>query len=431
MALIYAHKQFNVIDKEALLALDGRLKQERKNLTPTSSYYAAVFLFLSGKVEKAKEYAEKVLKVHPEHPEALTLKGWCEIELLQPTKNTLDLFNRALKIKPSLDANLGLVKYYQMVNDLENALNILSRILIRHPDILVPLVEKMKTQLGNWNWEHAMETATRILTIDQTNIEALRIKAVIEIVREGQPNSALPTLLQLFLTLERVEGTNAHLFNEVAKLMSRISGGNYLILNEAYKFAEKAIQIVPANSDYITNIAYICVQQAKYKDAVKYFKAATKLDDTSTMALCGLTLCTLLESGPTEQARQQIEFLTEVQGEDTKIPLLLYMSAKMNSANPTVAVKLMVDACGTQFSNLKMIHFGVDYLIAFDAGFLLDVTKELLRFSPIQQSVSIGEISSKDSLHITLVHSLNILDAIVKACPGLVEGIETYCNFLQ
>lgn len=166
----------------------------------------------------------------------------------------------------------------------------------------------------------------------------------------------------------------------------------------------------------------IVVLQEKYKDAIKAFRSATKLDDSSVMALCGLTLCTILDQGSIEQARQQIEFLFEIQG-DNKIPLLSFMAAKLTNDAPNEAIKLLIETCETQFRNLGTLPFGPDYLRRFDPGFLLDVVKEMLKYSPIQQSITVGEILSRDTLHITLTQSLNILDAIVKACPGMVEGV--------
>uniref|UniRef100_A0A336M386 CSON011277 protein n=1 Tax=Culicoides sonorensis TaxID=179676 RepID=A0A336M386_CULSO len=424
LALIYAHKRCNVVDKEALLNLDTKLKQERRTISATGSYYAGVFLFLSGKIDKAKEYADRVLKIHSDHPEALILKGWCELTLTNGhfNKQTLEMFDRALNIKKSIDANLGQVKYHQLNGDVETALNILGRISIRHPDINVPLVEKMKTQLGHWNWEHALETSNRILNLDTSNIEALYVKVIILLCRDGSYNGSLPILQQLYKAVDRGESTNADLFYQIAGLLARISEKNYLVLNEAYKFVDKAIQISPGEAKFITEMGYICILQEKYKEATKAFRSATKLDDSSVLALCGLTLCTILDQGSTEQARQQIEFLFEIQG-DTKIPLLSYMAAKLKADAPNEATKLLIEACETQFRNLGTIPFGAEYLRRFDSGFLLDVVKELLKYSPIQQSVTVGEILSRDTLHITLTQSLNILDAIVKACPGMVEGV--------
>lgn len=93
VGLIYAHKRCTVVDKEALVALDQRLKEERKHLTSQSAYYAGVFLFMSGKLEKAKEYSEKSLKLLHTSVDSLVLKGWCD--LLLRTKNGTQVLDSA------------------------------------------------------------------------------------------------------------------------------------------------------------------------------------------------------------------------------------------------------------------------------------------------------------------------------------------------
>lgn len=158
-----------------------------------------------------------------------------------------------------------------------------------------------------------------------------------------------------------------------------------------------------------------------YKEASKYFRSATKIDDSSIYALCGLTLCQIAENGITEQARQQIEFLNEIQGLN-KIPLLIFMTSKI-AENGDKAIAYLIEACEIHFKNLQTLSFGHEYLVRFDPDFLLQVANELLQYSPVQSTVKIGATITKDTLHISLKHSLNILEAVVKACPGLVRGI--------
>lgn len=42
-------------------------------------YYAGMFLFLSGRVDKAREYVDRMLKLNQEHEEGLVLKAWVEL----------------------------------------------------------------------------------------------------------------------------------------------------------------------------------------------------------------------------------------------------------------------------------------------------------------------------------------------------------------
>nr|XP_029729856.1 tetratricopeptide repeat protein 21B-like [Aedes albopictus] len=218
--------------------------------------------------------------------------------------------------------------------------------------------------------------------------------------------------------MEKIEPANGDLFMQTGQLYSRICGRNASILSHAYSFVEKAYKLNTTNAKYITELGYQHILQKKYKEATKLFKLASKLDDSSMYALCGLTLCQMMDSGVSEQVSQQIEFLTEIQGED-KIPLLLLMSSKLHHTNHEKAVGMLLQASEIQFKNLNTLSYGLEYLRQFNPDFLIELVKELLKHSPAEQSI---DMMSVDSLHPSLRHSANILDSIVKACPGLVEA---------
>lgn len=161
----------------------------------------------------------------------------------------------------------------------------------------------------------------------------------------------------------------------------------------------------------------------RYKEATKFFRSASKLDDSSINALCGLTQCQLAESGPSDQVTQQIEFLNEVQGTN-KSPLLLFISAKIKTGSVDAIISQLIQACEIQFKNLKTTPYGTEYLRKFDPDFLLQITHELMQYSPVKSNVGLEAAAlSKESIHISLKHSLNILEAICKACPGLVVAV--------
>lgn len=239
--------------------------------------------------------------------------------------------------------------------------------------------------------------------------------------RDGNYSSAVGTLQYLYSAMEKVEPTNCDLYLHISQLFSRVCGRNRNILEITYKFVEKASQMSPGNADYTTELGYHAILLERYKDATKYFRTATKLDDSSMYALCGLTLCQISESGPTEQVQQQIEFLNEIQG-TTKMPLLLYMSAKILQNNQDKSIAYLVQACEVHFKNLKTLSYGTEYLRCFNPDFLLQITNELLQYSPIQSTIT-SSMNSKELLHISLKHSLNILETVVKACPGLVPAV--------
>lgn len=422
LALIYGHKKCTVVDKEAVANLEARIKDERKKLSANSAYHAALFLFLCGKYEKSREYADKTIKLHQDHSDSLKLKGWCEL-MLQPNKATLEIFNRALSINESIDGVLGQVRFHQNNNDFERAISVLNRLSVRYPQLNVPLVEKMKTYLASWDYEQAYETSYRILNMEPTNIEALRIKTIVVLCRDGKIEETIECLQALYKALERHEPSNSEIYYEIAQLFSKCCGRNQKILAETYRFAEKSNTLAPSNSNYLTELGFHSVLLKQLKNAAKFFRNATKIDDNSIQALCGLTLCQLLENGISSQVSQQIEFLTEIQGSTNKSPLLLFLSAKILNDKPKEAIACLIEACEIHFKNLKTISFGSDYLRTFDPDFLLQLCKELLQFCPIQQSITMKSSMPRESLHVSLKNSLNILEAVVKALPGSSEAL--------
>lgn len=423
LALIYAHKKCTVIDKETVGILEARIKEERKRLTPNSAYNASLFLFLCGKYEKARDYAEKTIKLHQEHVDSLNLKGWCELMLNQKSKSTLELFNKSLTLSDTIDGVLGSVRYHQNNNEFEKAISILNRLSVRYPQLNVPLVEKMKTYLASWDYEQAYETSYRILNMEPLNIEALRIKTIVTLCRDGKIDESVDCLQKLFKALDKHEPSNSEIYYEIAQLFSKCCGRNPKILAETYRFAEKSNTLAPSNSNYLTELGFESVLLKNLKNAVKFFRNATKIDDNSIQALCGLTLCQLLDNGISTQVSQQIEFLTEIQGATNKSPMLLFLSAKIQQDKPKEAIASLIEACEIHFKNLKTLSFGAEYLRIFDPDFLLQLCKELLQYCPIQQSITMKMTMPRESLHISLKNSLNILEAVVKALPGSCEAL--------
>lgn len=423
LALIFGHKKCTVVDKEAVATLESRIKEERKRLTPNAAYHASLFLFLCGKYEKARDYAEKTIKLHQEHSDSLKLKGWCELMMNQQSKATLELFNRALNINDTIDGVLGQVRFHQNNNDFERAISILNRLSVRYPQLNVPLVEKMKTYLASWDYEQANETSYRILNMEPTNVEALRVKTIVVLCRDGKIEESVECLQSLYKALEKHEPSNSEIYYEIAQLFSKCCGRNAKILAETYRFAEKSNTLSPTNSNYLTELGFQSVLLKQLKNAVKFFRNATKIDDNSIQALCGLTLCQLLENGFSTQVSQQIEFLTEIQGTSNKSPLLLLLSAKILQDKPKEAIACLIEACEIHFKNLKTLSFGSEYLRIFDPDFLLQLCKELLQYCPIQQSITMKSSMPRESLHISLKNSLNILETVVKALPGSCEAL--------
>ncbi|XP_058128172.1 tetratricopeptide repeat protein 21B-like [Anopheles ziemanni] len=427
LCLMYTHKRCHIVDKEELISLDVKLKEERKRLTAQSAYYSALFLYLSGKTEKAKEYADKALRLKPDHGDVLSLKGWSELQLGNTSNHTLELFNRALESGGKhLDASLGQVRFHQLNSDFDTAIAVLNRLAVRFSESVIPLVEKMRTHLSNWHWEHTTEIANRILVEEPANLEALTVKIMVLLVKDGNYGAGVSALQYLASSLEKIEPANGELFLRLGQLYAAVCGRHPGILAETFKLVEKAVKVNGSNADYLTELGYQAILQRRYKEAVAYFKSATKVNDSSVYTLCGLTLCQMLEGGISDQVTQQLEFLTEIQDTSAN-PLLLFMTARLHADNSVRAIELLSAASEAHFKNLKALAYGPEYLRLFNPDFLLQLIRELLTHSPVKGVVSVGSSFAANGMlqqqHPVLLQAANLLESVVKACPGLVEAV--------
>lgn len=90
------------------------------------------------------------------------------------------------------------------------------------------------------------------------------------------------------------------------------SGRNSLVLQLTRTLVERAVSIDSNNADFVNELGVQLVMAGKTKDAMKCFRSAMKLDETSVLALTGIIRCQLLDD-QLDEAAQQLEFLNEIQ----------------------------------------------------------------------------------------------------------------------
>lgn len=143
----------------------------------------------------------------------------------------------------------------------------------------------------------------------------------------------------------------------------------------------------------------------------RYFKNATKIDETSFDALLGLSFCELSENGYTEQLRSQIEFLLEMK--DAQESAMLHFLQAKTSNNSTEAITHLKTICDAKLAELKYFPFSDLYLLVLDPNFMLDVVKEYMQHITLSKN---APSTTSDSI-------FEILKVIVRACPGLSEAL--------
>lgn len=54
---------FSILDREAILESDAKVKELRKGAEPKALYHAGLFLWHIGRHEKAREYIDRMIKM--------------------------------------------------------------------------------------------------------------------------------------------------------------------------------------------------------------------------------------------------------------------------------------------------------------------------------------------------------------------------------
>ncbi|CAG5135745.1 unnamed protein product, partial [Candidula unifasciata] len=387
MALMFAHKKAQTMDREAIQQLDAKLKEERKQAGELGLYFAGLFLANTGKYDKAREYIDRMLKLAPQNADGLTLKGWIELYSGREAKKAIKYFEESLVDRSrNISALFGKAKYFELRHNYSGALEMMNQVIVSHVNFLPAFVEKMKLQLALQDWDQTMEAAHRALNIDMNCVEALKYQILHLICREGHYTEC---------------------------------GRNALVLQQTQVLIESAVSLDHNNADFVNEMGFQLLQQGKVKEAMKCYRNAMQLDETSVSALTGIIGCQLLLDH-VEEAAQQLEFLNELQqtiGRSAELAYLSAILAKKKGKGPEKTMELLNESIELHFASLKGLPLGVDYFCKLNPDFLLQVIKDYLQFAP-QVPVTPGQPVSP-----VLKRCNQVLDPLTRAVPGLMEGL--------
>ncbi|XP_045636505.1 tetratricopeptide repeat protein 21B isoform X5 [Ursus americanus] len=420
IALIYAHKMSPNPDREAILESDARVKEQRKGAGPKALYHAGLFLWHVGRHDKAREYIDRMIKMSNGSKEGQVLRAWLDITRgKEPyTKKALRYFEEGLQDGNDIFALLGKAQCLEMRQNYSGALETVNQIIVNFPSFLPAFVKKMKLQLALQDWDQTVETAQRLILQDNQNVEALRILALYYLCREGDIEKAATKLENLENALDAMEPQNAQLFYKITVAFSRTCGRSQLILQKIQTLLERAFSLTPQQSEIATELGYQMILQGKVKEALKWYKTAMTLDETSVPALIGFIRCQLIE-GQLQDAEQQLEFLREIQQSIGKSAELTYLHAilAMKKNKQEEVINLLNDVLDTHFSQLEDLPLGIQYFENLNPDFLLEIVTEYLNFCPMQPA-SLGQPLSP-----LLRRCASILETIVRTVPGLLQAV--------
>ncbi|XP_077894231.1 tetratricopeptide repeat protein 21A isoform X3 [Ictidomys tridecemlineatus] len=314
MALLYAHKSCETIDREAIQELESSLKEIRRTAPETALYYASLFLWLMGYHDKAKEYIDHFLKVSHSSREGYVLKGWVELTSDKPhiVKKSIKYLEQGIRDTKDVLGLMGKATYLMMQQNYSGALEVVNQITLASGNFLPALILKMRLFLARQDWEQAIETGHRILEKDESNIDACQLLAVHELAREGNMTIAADHVRNLIKVLEMREPQNPSLHLKKIIVINRLCGNHRVILQLVSSFIERIFLASPSCAPVATELGYLFILQNQVKEAFLWYSEAMKLDENSMAALTGIIWCQILK-GHLEEAEHQLEFLKEVQ----------------------------------------------------------------------------------------------------------------------
>lgn len=270
VALKCSHKLIGTSSKEFFNRLDNEIKEFCKSTDSFTFYYAAFSLMVFKEPEKALEYIEKALTLDPGLSEYYVLKGWILLEH-EEFSNVQTIFQKSLQLSPNnLDAIIGLSECFFRQNNFVESLNVINRAVVQYNLSDLPLIQKLRIQFGVMEWDQAMETANRIISIDSRNLYARKLSITILLNFSANYNEALKELKHFKKILETVESKNAIFVLESSKLFSKVSNNDKYILNETCNMLANVIQNNSENVDVLVEMGNQYLMRKQYKDALRY-----------------------------------------------------------------------------------------------------------------------------------------------------------------
>ncbi|KAM9601421.1 tetratricopeptide repeat protein 21A isoform 2-T2 [Trichechus inunguis] len=421
MALIYAHKHCEAIDREAVQELESSLREVRKTASGAALYYAGLFLWLLGRHDKAKEYIDRMLKVSSGSREGYVLRGWVDLTSDKPhtVKKSIKYLEQGIQDARDVLGMMGKATYLMMQQNYSGALEVVNQIAVASASFLPALVLKMRLFLARQDWEQTVEMGQRILEKDEGNIDAHQILAVHELARDGSLTKAAEHVRNLIKALEMREPQNPSLHLKKILVISRLCGRQQAILRLVCSFMERIFLANPSHTHVATELGYLFILQDQVKEASLWYSEAMKLDESSIASLTGIIWCQILE-GHLEEAEHQLEFLKEVQQSLGKSEVLVFLQALLASKKhkpEQEATALLKEAAELHFSSMQGLPLGPEYFERLNPPFLVCIAKEYLFFCP-KQPRSPGQIVSP-----LLKQAAVILNPVVRAAPALMEPL--------
>nr|XP_026693773.1 tetratricopeptide repeat protein 21B [Ciona intestinalis] len=306
---------------------------------------------------------------------------------------------------------------------LPNAGKMFNQAIISFPNFTPALLERARIYLAVQDWDQMMETIGRLLVINAHYPEALRMQILYLLIHQGKYAEAVNRLGELIQVIDRFEPQNSELYYTSAKLFSTICGRNQSIIKQTYTLIERAVSLDSSNVDYANEMGFHLYLMGQRKDAIKCYRNAMNIDESSIAALLGILLCQLDENKTSGESyddiTEQLDFLIQLQDPnniDHEISYLKAVVSRMTGLPQQKVLKHLSDAENVHTSTHQMLP-SVEFFTKFNPDFKLNLVREFLKISPSEP------IRHGEPIPASLSKCKNMLDSITLYVPGLLDAL--------
>ncbi|PIO68226.1 tetratricopeptide repeat protein [Teladorsagia circumcincta] len=198
--------------------------------------------------------------------------------------------------------------------------------------------------------------------IDAGYLDGYMGKMAVYTSRQHGPGDVQVKALILPTALDTMESDNHALYGRMANCLYRMGARNRTVLAFARELLTRAIK-KSRRPAYVVDELRVAISLDDVREVTTKVKDLMSMDCDDPYAALGVTLSNLM-NGKVDDASAQLTFMKE--------------------ANPNI-------------SNYPGIPFGVDYLRALDADFLMGIVYQLMDYAPLVIKLMKGQVTDADS----------------------------------
>jgi tetratricopeptide repeat protein 21B len=415
-------------DLDGADAIDARLAQEERHPNHSALLQAAYIMFHAGEASKAKDFVGKVLDsdadFRDEYTSVQLARGWTDMTSGRGTfvDRCGQMFDRVLQAEAvdslvDIDAILGKVAVFEKKNQFYPAQELLNKCIVSHPTFVPAHVVKVKHLMRVEDWDQASEVTAKLLAKDPLHVEALILATLSLLVRESRVSTASRNIADLIKALQHKEPRNASLYVACAQCFSRLAGGSLPILTLTTTLAEAASQIQPNNGDITTEVAQQSMMRGDHRTAADLFRKLSASGDTSVLPVLGLVKC-MIVGNQLDEAKEKIEFLTEIQSSSTKNAELLFLTAMVlwrRERDQKGSLEKLDQAVAAHQADFQAQASGMELYVKLNAHMMLEMAKEYVQHCRTEpaENLKADPITEK---------TRRVLEQLLRHVPGSTEA---------